>query len=102
MNYNLPIFLNMGSHMKTTIEMSDALFSSAKQHALQSHTTLRALVEEGLRRVLADSHAKAKPAFKLKNASVRGKDMLVSDPRQWHQMEEEHVSRRVMKPVQRP
>ncbi len=84
----------MGTHMKTTIELSDPLFESAKQLAKQSHTTLRALIEEGLRRVLADAPAKAKPAFKLKNASVRGKDMLITDPRQWHAMESEHIAPR--------
>ena len=96
-DYNTPIQTNMGSHMKTTIEVSDALFNSAKEHAQRSQTTMRALVEEGLRRVLSDSQAKAKPAFKLKNASVLGKGILISDPRRWRQMEEDHVSARVMK-----
>ena len=73
--------------MKTTIELSDALFCSARQLAQQRQTTLRALVEEGLRRILADSLDKSKPAFKLKNASVRGKSVLVADPRQWQNIE---------------
>ena len=89
----------MGTHMKTTIEVSDALFSSAKEFASRSQTTMRALVEEGLRRVLADSQAKVKPAFKLKDASVRGKAVLISDPRRWQQMEEAHVIGRVTKPL---
>lgn len=89
----------MGAHMKTTIDVSDALFNSAKEYAHGSQTTLRALVEEGLRRVLADSQAKAKPAFKLQDASVRGKAVLISDPRQWRQIEEQHVVRRVTKPL---
>ncbi len=88
----------MGTHMKTTLDISDPLFNSAKALAQQSHTTLRALVEEGLRRVLSDSPAKAKPAFKLKDASVRGQPVLIADPRQWQQMEEDHVAARVMKP----
>ncbi len=83
--------------MKTTIEVSDALFSSAKELAHKRQTTLRALVEEGLRRVLSDSNAKAKPAFKLNDASVRGKEMLIADPRRWHQFEEEHLIARVIK-----
>ena len=87
----------MGAHMKTTIEVSDALFSSAKEFASRSQTTMRALVEEGLRRVLSDSKAKVKPAFKLKDASVRGKAVLISDPRRWQQMEEEHVIGRIPK-----
>ena len=78
--------------MKTTIELSDALFQSAKELASKSHTTMRALVEEGLRRVLNDAQAKTKPAFKLQDASVRGGVMLVSDPRKWPEFEDEHLS----------
>jgi hypothetical protein len=89
----------MGAHMKTTIDVSDALFNSAKQLAQQRQTTLRALVEEGLRRVLSDSQAKARPAFKLKDARVRGNKMLISEPRQWQQLEEGHVISRVVKPL---
>ncbi len=83
--------------MKTTIEVSDALFKSAKQLAQRNQTTMRALIEDGLRRVLNDQQAKAKPAFKLKNASVQGKEMLITDPRRWQQMEEEHVILRALK-----
>lgn len=89
--------MNMGVRMKTTIELSDALFVSAKNHAKHSQTTMRALVEEGLRRVLSDSQAKAKPAFKLKDASVRGRKILIPDPRLWQQMEAEHVASRTLK-----
>jgi hypothetical protein len=88
----------MGTLMKTTIEVSDTLFRSAKEFAAQSETTLRALIEEGLRRVLNDSQARAKPAFKLKDASVKGKELLIPDPRLWQQMEEDHVIARVAKP----
>jgi hypothetical protein len=95
--YNTPIPDNMGSPMKTTIEVSDALFNSAKALAQQSQTTLRAVIEEGLRRVLADSDAVVKPAFKLKDASVHGKKTLISEPRQWQQLEEDHVISRAMK-----
>ncbi len=82
----------MGTHMKTTIELSDALFHSAKELASKSQTTMRALVEEGLRRVLNDAQAKTKPAFKLKDASVRGGEMLISDSRKWQQLEDEHLA----------
>lgn len=87
----------MGALMKTTIEVSDALFKSAKQLAQRNQTTLRALIEDGLRRVLSDEPIKAKTAFKLKDASVRGKEMLITDPRRWQQMEEEHVASRTLK-----
>jgi hypothetical protein len=87
----------MGTLMKTTIEVSDALFKSAKQLAQRNQTTMRALIEDGLRRVLSDQSAKAKPAFKLKDASVHGKAMLITDPRRWQQMEEDHVVSRTLK-----
>lgn len=88
----------MGTHMKTTIEVSDALFNAAKDVAARRQTTLRALVEEGLRRVLAEAAAKTRPAFKLKDARVRGKAVLLPDPRSWRQLEEDHVVARVSLP----
>jgi hypothetical protein len=75
----------MAAHMKTTLDLSDALFFDAKQTAKQHQTTLRALIETGLRRVLDDLKAPNKPAFKLRNASVDGgaalmgaKDMIAT------------------------
>ena len=63
----------MGTRMKTTIEISDALFDAAKRLARERGTTLRALVEEGLRRVL-DSRPDA-DAFTLRDASAEGKGL---------------------------
>ena len=57
--------------MKTTIEISPALFAEAKRHAQAEHTTLKALIEAGLRRVLAEKK-QDKPAFKLRDGSVGG------------------------------
>jgi hypothetical protein len=39
--------------MKTTIELADDLLMLAKQRALDQHTTLRALIESGLRHTLS-------------------------------------------------
>ncbi len=60
----------MGAHMKTTIEIADPLFEQAKAVAEREGTTLRALVEEGLRTVLAGKR-EAKP-FKLEDRSFKG------------------------------
>ncbi len=63
----------MGTYMKTTIEISDALLDAAKQYAGNHDTTLRALVEQGLRSVL-DSNS-ARERFTLRDASVAGQGL---------------------------
>ena len=85
--------------MKTTIEVSDALFASAKNLAQQSQTTLRALIEEGLRRVLSDAQTTEKPAFKLKDARVHGQEVLLADPHDWQQLEQDQTITRFTKPI---
>jgi hypothetical protein len=59
--------------MKTTIELPEALFDKAKRHARKHRTTLKALIEEGLRQVLARKEEGA--PFKLRDASVGGKGL---------------------------
>lgn len=54
-------------HMRTSIELSDGLLERARKLAKRRGTTLRALVEEGLRRVLAESAAS--PPFRLKDVT---------------------------------
>lgn len=44
----------MGTHMKTTVEISDALLSEARELASEQKTTLRALLDEGLRMALRE------------------------------------------------
>jgi hypothetical protein len=56
--------------MKTTIDIADPLLAEAKQVAARKHTTVRALVEDGLRLVL-ESERDRKP-FKLRDGSVSG------------------------------
>ncbi|HEX6833290.1 MAG TPA: hypothetical protein VF132_07140 [Rudaea sp.] len=61
-----------GGHiMKTTLEINDELFRSARDHVEREGTTLRSLVEQGLRMVLAAS-AKQKPRKKLKIHVFKG------------------------------
>jgi len=64
----------MVSHMKTTVQIPDPLLARAKAVARDSGTTLAALVEEGLRRVVEERGRKRR-AFKLKDASVGGKGL---------------------------
>jgi hypothetical protein len=41
--------------MKTTVEIADALFDRVRRHAQRTGKPMRALFEEGLRRVLEDA-----------------------------------------------
>jgi hypothetical protein len=54
--------------VKTTLEIQDALLERAKRHARRLGRPLRAIVEEGLRRVLSQRSAPA--AYVLADASV--------------------------------
>ena len=56
--------------MKTTIEISDDLARRAKAHAAKEGTTLRSLVERGLREVLRTEREKLR--FELRDARVGG------------------------------
>lgn len=53
------IYANMGSNMKTTIDIADDLLARAQEAARRQKTTLRALTEEGLRLVLAKRRSSA-------------------------------------------
>jgi hypothetical protein len=57
-------------HMKTTVEISDALAAAAREVAARERTTLRALIEAGLRKVLDERERSG--AFRLRDASFRG------------------------------
>lgn len=57
--------------MKTTVDIADPIFERARRLADREGTTFRALVEEGLRRVLSDD-ASRKP-FTLRDARFKGR-----------------------------
>lgn len=56
--------------MKTTIELPDSLVAEARELAAREGTTLRALVEAGLRRAV--DRGRRGGSFRLRDASVDG------------------------------
>lgn len=63
----------MVTHMKTTINISDPLLEAAKKAAAREGTTLRALIELGLRQVIETR--KRGGVFRLRKASFRGQGL---------------------------
>lgn len=56
--------------MKTTLDISDPLLREARKVAARERTTLRALVEQGLRDVLVRKRERSD--FRLRDASFKG------------------------------
>jgi hypothetical protein len=63
----------MVSHMKTTVVISDSLLREAKRVAAREGTTVRSLIEQGLRHAV-DRRKQAR-RFRLRKASFKGKGL---------------------------
>jgi hypothetical protein len=61
-------------HMKTTVEIADALFAEARAEAERRGTSMRSLIEEGLRRLLDE--AEDQDVYTLHDLSVGGNGPL--------------------------
>ena len=72
--------------VKTTVEISDALLDEAKRVASRESSTLRELIEEGLRRSLDER--RKKKTFRLRRASYRGKGLQPGVSQEWHRLRE--------------
>lgn len=59
--------------MKTTLDISDPLLREVRKIAERERTTLRALVEQGLRQVVAER--KRVPAFRLRKVTFDGQGL---------------------------
>jgi hypothetical protein len=59
--------------MKTTVEIADSLLEEARRTAAREGRTVRALVEEGLRKVLAER--KRGSTFRLRKATFKGEGL---------------------------
>lgn len=60
--------------MKTSVEISDPLFEEARRVAAERGVSLRALIEMGLRHVLAEQKSQ-KNSFQLRDARVGGQGL---------------------------
>jgi hypothetical protein len=65
--------LDTFTHMKTTVEIPDPILSQARKVAAREGTTVRALIEEGLRKVLGERTRSGE--FRLRKASFKGKGL---------------------------
>jgi len=63
----------MVTHMKTTVDIADELLARAKSLARRENTSLRSVIEDGLRWVL--SQRRQRQRFRLRDASVDGKGL---------------------------
>ena len=61
------------THMKTTVEIAEDLFLRTREVAQREGTTLRALIEEGLRTAL--SRREQKPSYQWPDLSVSGEGL---------------------------
>lgn len=55
--------------MKTTLDIQDSLLDQVRQIAVRDGETLRSLVEQGLRKVVAERSARSRP-FQLRETGV--------------------------------
>jgi hypothetical protein len=59
--------------MKTTVEIPDAVLDEAREVAAREGTTVRALIETGLRREIQER--KRRVRFRLRRASFKGRGL---------------------------
>ena len=77
----------MGQPMKTTVEIADALLNEAKKLAARENTTVRTLIEQGLRQVI--SQRKERRAFHLRKATYKGRGLNAEiQPVNWDKLRE--------------
>jgi len=77
----------MSAHMKTTVEISDAVLTAARELAKREQTTVKALMERGLRSELAK--AEQTSDFRLRRKSFGGKGLRKDNPEaRWDRLRE--------------
>ena len=73
----------MPRHMKTTVHIPDTLLAEAQVLAAQEKTTLKALIAEGLQKVISDR--KTHKPFEMKDCSFPPAEQAgkTVEPREW-------------------
>lgn len=76
----------MASHMKTTVQIPDALLAEIQEIAAKNKTTLRALMQEGLMYVV--ERERTKKPFKLRDMSYPPKHLVKEKmkPKSWEEV----------------
>jgi hypothetical protein len=59
--------------MKTTVQIPDSLLKEARKVAREKHTTMKALIETGLRRIISEHRQRER--FKLRKATFKGEGL---------------------------
>jgi hypothetical protein len=67
--------------MKTTIDIPDTLLAETGKLPVTEQTTLKALVIEGLRRIITERQKQ--PSFQLRKATFRGARLAINDGRRF-------------------
>ena len=65
----------MGAHMKTTIDISDAVFNEAKAVASRQGDSFRSVVEAALRQYLESAATPARKPLRLRRHSFNGRGL---------------------------
>jgi hypothetical protein len=72
-------------HMKTTVDIPDALLEEVKVVVAHEKTTLRALIEQGLRQVI--EQRRTRRPFRLRKATFKGEGLLPhADEESWERI----------------
>jgi hypothetical protein len=72
--FDLRKIRDISRRIKTSVEISTSLFTQVQRLSKAESTTMRQLIEEGLRKVIADRKSRG-AAFVLPDASVGGKGL---------------------------
>jgi len=65
----------MGNTMKTTVDIADPVLKEARKLAVREGTTLRALVEQGLRQLISDKKQRKKKPVRLRLVTFGGQGL---------------------------